>query len=439
MYRHWLFPLIVALAGCPAAPEPTDGMTDGTTDETDKKTVDTELPDLELTGASAHVVLGQNYSDVNEGGIRYANAYVFDTPANQLNLPGCVFRDHICTDVYPAEGKFHEPNVLPLTVAGETIDAGKDFTVASTILTSAGGGQVVAYYQGTPSTLNGPANLIVDGDLAAFSGDDLFDIAEPLAITTPKSADERYRVESGETFDLAWNTGGNGSIYLEVGSRLNLQVQAAHLPRNMRIYGLADSGTYSFDPSALDLLEPVDTLTVNLARITNTPVDAGGNTFNVQTRVEQTYVVDVVTAGKDWMNLRDGSFIASTCSEAKGLGAVTPGQYWGDLSAYDNDVEVQFGNTNAGTTARDGFVKVILDEGDEIRLQSDQPETFAALHVFDESCGSTPLESGFKGTAANTIDDPIDFIFEAPADGAYYIAVDGDLGGNLFSLSITEL
>lgn len=432
-----LLPL-AACSGDDATETPTD-----VTGTTKVETADTsfEVPELDLTGNSAHIVIGQNFGDVNGGSLRYAQAFILTDPAPALNLPGCIFQDHICTDSYPEVGNFVEPNVLPIAVSAG-VSAGDDFVVGNTIVTLVT--QITPNpYIGTPNTLNAAGNLTVDGDLAPFSSKDAFTFADPIVMTQPKDPEARIRINAGEAVDFAWKTGGDGDVFMEVGSHLGLQSsQFSFAPRNMRIYGLEDNGSYSFDPTTLpDLQVPVDSLTVNMMRMTQTAVDAAGNTFNIQARVEQTYKVDVIS-DKGWTELGDGSFIAGTCDEAKGLAAVSPGQYWGDVSSYDDDLEVAINaNGQFETVGRDGFVKIILDEGDEVRLQSDQPETFAGLFVVGENC-SDVLDRGYKEPTSTGFADPVDYIFEAPADGVYYIAIDSGIfveGGGLFSLQIDLL
>lgn len=437
---------LLPLIGCGGDNDNTD--VTGTTDKltTKVKTGDSggPPPELDLTGGEALVVMGQSFDSVDTDGLRYANAFVWDAPFPVDNLPGCLFRGtHICTDQYPKAGATYEPDVLPILAASEA-DAFDDFVIGNTILTRVTSSNPPSYL-GTPSSFGGTGgNLQVDGDWAPFSGKDVFPYPTPLAISTPKDGESRVRITGDDAaFDLAWKAGTVGDMYLETGRYIDYQFSGVLYSNDLAIHGLEDNGSFTVTAKDLELRTPIDSFTAVLSRMTNTTVDAAGNDFQVQVRFEQLYQVDYLNPSKEWTQLADSSFIADTCEEAKGLAPVDfkDRKYWGDLSSYSNDFSIQPQvNGEYAFEGNEGYVKVILDKGDEIRIQTDQPNNFAGLYIINDNCGANPLERAYKDiTSVAGFEEPIDIIFEAPYSGAFFIGIDSFSPGALFTLEFQLL
>ena len=67
------------------------------------------FPNLDETGNYGWVIVGESLQNAERGSQTYAFAYVLQEDLGVVNLPGCLWRNHICTPSYPAIGDSLSP------------------------------------------------------------------------------------------------------------------------------------------------------------------------------------------------------------------------------------------------------------------------------------------------------------------------------------------
>lgn len=405
--------LLLLLTACHSTTDTTE--TDQTT--TDDPTVHTGLDDPEKTGWYGSVVLGQWPADAIYG---YESSYGYavwtDQDGGIVDLAGCLFGQDVCTSDLGQPGD-------TLAVASTDFLAEAEFHDLTDVMAVGGTNFGVGFqyglpvYTGTPTTWPGTTDATWNGDLAAFSGTDLFTWADSIVVTSPDPS-VRTPLGATDTLDLAWQTGGAGDVYLRIGE------EQRHL---------ADDGAESLTPAELGLEAPVDSAVVILSRKTFGTFDGSGNPVSVETTSDQWLYVDYRdTAGWTELSFANGG-VAEDCSAALSGTALAPGRYFGDSSTARDDHDLGYGNplTNWDTPGRDVAFVVHLTQGQQLSMTYEQTVWDASFYVLDDTCSVVNALAG----ADDTLDsEPEAMDFTAPADGDYVVVLDAYYEGTTWWL-----
>ncbi|MBX2801290.1 MAG: PPC domain-containing protein [Myxococcales bacterium] len=423
-----LAPFVVLVACSGDDTDKTDTTTDTTETTPPIEDSGTRPPPEPLTGQFGSVVLGQVLDSAAFGPKDFKNGhYAFGIALSDggglANLAHCLIVGDVCTDVYPEVGDTYSPTPdLKFLYSADLRDSGS---------MNAAGVQLDYVSQagisfGALAALEGPGNFsITGGELAAFDDPDAFPVAEgAFGAVTPDPL-QALRVGPGDTITFTWeNEGTVGGTFLSVGEI---------------VVGLDDSaGTYELSVDDAGFQGPVAGGVAYLSRITTTEVDAAGNSFQIQTRIDQPFSIEYVDP-KAVDELEDGVTIADDCASAKALTPVGAGAYFGTTADYANSVELKDKNpiTGYATAGLDGFVRVDLTKGQQLDVAYTQIVQDATVYLFDGTCGGTPA-AGADGTLGG---DEESFSFTATQTGPVYIGLDtwvyyGPEGG-LFTLDLT--
>lgn len=332
------------------------------------------------------------------------------------NLVGCyVNAVWPCIEEFPGVEGIADGVSLPKF---DTLDPGQ-ITAAGIPLEYGEVGGVGLSAGGSAAALSGPGNLSIQGrDIAAYGGTEVFDVVdESLDGVTPDPL-VPLAVTDQDSLVFTW-TPGSGSMYFAAGDK---------------VFGLDDAtGSFEVAVSDLGFEGPTSTNLVRLARTTYGEVDAAGNLFRMETRVEQPFVV--LYTDSSATTLVDGTDIAGDCKSAAALTPLEPGSYAGSTASYDNDADLlQLGPTPYYDSAgRDAFLRIELKEGDVLSATYRQEVIDAVLYLLSDNC-TTVLASADDvfGNNAESIS------YTASRTRTVFLVLDSvdPLSGGAFSLTV---
>ncbi|MEN0067729.1 MAG: hypothetical protein AAGA48_36710 [Myxococcota bacterium] len=362
-----------------------------------------------ITGAEGYVVLGQAQSSAATLGYGYSDystyafGVTFPDGGGYINLAHCLLLGSVCTDTYPASGAVYDTPFDGTRITSQNLDPG--LIVAAGVEIPYDNQQGISVGDGIAS---GAGDLSIDGgDLVSYMGSAVFEVlAGGIDGVTPDPM-VPVGVSELDTLTFAWKPGSSGNLFLSIGER---------------IYGLDDStGTFELPVADAGFPPvPISNSTVFLSRLTNTTVDAGGNTFHVESRVDQPFVIEY--RASDLTTLVDGTGMANTCTLAQGLDALTPGNYGGTLADYENSQDLGDYNpiTGYSSTGRDGYVRIDLQAGQTLEVAYSQPEGDPVAYLLDSACDE--VVAGADDTIVGGFET---FTYAATADGPVYLTLDG--------------
>ena len=416
--RFWLPLMTFVAVGC-SGDDTTTKETGTETDEDPGPTDSAGPGNPDLTGLEGSIVLTELKDSALGDGSFIGVAITADDDGGLLNMAGCLVLGGLCIDAYPAAGASATPDPDLSFAYSLTLRDPGDIEAARTFLVYDRG---AGFNLGTPLNILPPGNLVIGGDLLPFSSKDAFEVVGDLTVSAPDPMDI-VTAGPGATVDFAWKGDGAGDMYLEVGET---------------IYGLKDNGAFTLNVDDLGLEAPVDVVVAQLSRVVTSEVDASGNNYTVQTRRDQFIRINYISP-KGFVELRDGVTMADDCAGAETLTAVGAGEYYGDLSAYDNDLGYDASGAGFPPEGNDGVIKIELTKGQELSVTYDHPLTDPATYLMEDKCDESNVVDGS--------DDPYDssvteaFEYTAPKDGTYYLVLDTwtpyDPEGDLFELSLT--
>lgn len=422
-----LGPFVVLLAACNGSKDTTTPDTDDTEPVVD--TVHTgEPPELDLTGQAGSVVLGHWPVDAYFDDAWYGGGIFVEDDEGIDNLAACLIFVGACYEAYPTDDT---PVSASSFYLSSSIDAGSTISAGGVTMGDEFSGGVV-FYVGSPSGFGPAADLALDGDLAPFDGADLFTFPDDVVVTSPDPT-VPLLVGPADTIDLAWTSPGAGDVYLESLPSVPYSYVNPELRR------LDDVGTYALPVAGLGMAGPLDARVLLLSRIVNTPVDAGGNTVNVQTRADQWLYVNYADPPVDWIELVPGLNAGEACSDALLLPPVVPGTYWGDLSLTVDDHDLAYGNpaTYFPTPGREMVVPVALTAGQTLSVAYLATTRDGSVYLLDATCD---LGSAVVGSDYFYYYYPEEFDYTAVVDETVYVVADGylpDPFGGTFQLELT--
>ncbi|MBX2797712.1 MAG: hypothetical protein KTR31_08595 [Myxococcales bacterium] len=406
-------PLSLLLLACSGKP---------TTEPPPIHTGDTATPGPMLVGQQGSVVLGWRGPMPQEPLTHYAFARFAETDADVSNAAHCLLVGGWCVRDYADVGEVLTESVDPAEVgAAPALDAGRSIEAMGVrLLADWTTGSPV--YRGSPLQLAEPASLRIGGDLHPFEGEELFAIAEPLEMASPNPAQTLVGGPGGDV-TLRWKPAAK-----EEGT---LVVQTA-----TSLYTLdPTAGSFDVPVDDLALRAPFDRGTFTLSRIVTTEVDAAGNAVTVQTRRDQTFVLDYIDT-EGFERLQDGITIARSCGAASTLKKpLAPGVYHGTVGNYPDSHDLGADNpfTGVASAGRDGVVQLGLLAGQTVTATYRQGLHDSVLYVLGSDCAvEKPLATADDAQAG----DAEQIVYAAAADATVFLVLDSWLDGASFSLEL---
>jgi len=388
-----------------------------TFDDDDDEPTDTAVPLQDYTGMTGTIVVVHWPASVNSEDESYSGAALFtDLDGGLLNGAHCILYGAPCVIEWPAVGESLIPeidtsflNAAEFFEVGDAIDVGSDSFPIDPNYT-------VPVYIGVPTGFGTTGGIALDGDYMPYEGTDDFTYAGAMEVTSPPT-DTRIEVTTGDSIDFAWTPGGEGEVILTVKGT---------------IYHLDDTGSFTLDVDDIGFFAPLDTTSVQLSRVTNSEIDAAGNTIQIETRSEQWFYIDFEdTVG--WTELTLDNEWTETCAEAIGLPPLAAGQYYGDLTGMDDDHDLGDQNDTTGwaTAGFEGVSAVHLLAGETLTATMRQTVLDAAVYILDGDCDPDEPLAGTDDTF-NGEEEVVEYT--ATNDETVYIVMDGWFEGGTFSL-----
>ncbi|MBX2797301.1 MAG: hypothetical protein KTR31_06535 [Myxococcales bacterium] len=423
--------LALCVAGC-SGDETTDKPTDTATEtDTTETTEDSGTrPPPDLTGQLGAIT----FADFGESALgpsgRIALGHFANVDGGYLNPIACLVLGTTCIEAYPKVGKSVSPTQDTNWLNGATfVNLGSDFEANDVFLLDASAQFGAQIYLGTPLGLQGSGNVTLAGDLMPYMGTGVIDNADDMTVVSPDPM-QTLRVGPKDTVDFTWKKATNGDPYLEI---------------NGTVFGLDDStGTFALDIDSLGLTPPADVAVATLSRIRHTTIDASGNNLEVQSRSDQSFLVEYVELLKGWSELTDKVDIAGTCKDAQALTALPEGKYVGTLTGYANDINLAYGNDLTGfdTAGLDAVVKIDLSAGEILTMNYNQPGADAAMFLLADDCDPANGLVGQDAPVNNGVGLEESMNFTATKGGSYFLVLDNWMpedSGGLFTLTLTIL
>lgn len=360
-----------------------------------------------LTGQTGSIVLGQSltslaWQDTILDGTFYAFGLSLPGNGGYVNMAHCILLGSPCVGAYPAEGETLAEPFDGTFLQTQPLDPGNVVAAGTSLAYQAQQG----FSLGTPAALTGPGDLSISGgDLVDYMGTDVFEIVTgDFGAVTPDPS-EQLRLTGNETVVITWTPGGTGTLTFGAGDTL---------------IGLEDSGLAEISAGELGLEGPVTVTTAFLSRVANTEIDASGNTFHVETRIDQAF--DVLYVDADVIEMEDGTNISDTCAAAAGLTPLVAATYWGTTENFTNTIDLPDGNATTGfnTAGFEGFARIDMVTGQELTVEYTQTATDATTFLLDANCAATPI-AGVDATLDGELET---FTYTATADGPVFLALD---------------
>jgi len=370
-----------------------------------------------VTGTAGSIALYDWPADAQYPASRMGLGFFVDDAHGIANLAQCVVDGAGCVTSFPAAGASTTEQGDISFIEGATWYDASAISVGSDTLALDTQYDPALVYNGDLAGFGpGQGGIGFGGELAAYSGTADFSYPDPMVVTAPDPMTP-IDAAAGETIDFTWTAGTTGDIVLRYGDTRK---------------HLADSGSTSLAVDDLGLQAPFDSTVVRLARETQTTIDAGGNTVTMSASSEQWYYINY-TNTTGWTALAP----ADTCAAAADAAPTAAGQYFGDMSALTNTVDLGEGNTftGYGTAGPDGFIVLDLAAGAQVTATVFQQGEDTALYLMTD-CGDT--STVLAGVDDNT-DGNEQLVYTATDAQVVYLVIDSwelDAPGQ-FSLDLT--
>jgi len=312
------------------------------------------------------------YDDVPN--ISLAGLFVEDDMGIE-NLVQCVaYKEGAwCADRLPSEGDFivtedWDDDILEELVA---VDAGPDVTIGPYTAEKYDFDGGLVYFRTDLYGIaapNGSTNVSFGTETSEWDeylGVGVIDVPNQLILTQPEIF-EYAMFEATKPFELRWQPGTTGEVYIAVLTR-----------RENRLYRVADTGAYDLDLDDVGLSDG-DSVELRIGRWSVANIDDEGNELTVHYQRDQ----KIVGSYRDFGG-RTEIFPPNTCYEGGMAPPLEPGNYWGDLGPLSNDQSPGLINSCTGAPAfgADGMYRIEVQPDEILDITYDLLQGDASVYI----------------------------------------------------------